>query len=213
MHHAGPFTPPGFEQASLLAPSNVGGSNWSGAVITPDNLVIMNMLDLAVTFKISKDATDRQTGIYGTGLSLFTQPWLSFIGAPCVAPPWNKLIAFDLKTLTTKWEVPLGSIHKLSPIPLPFEINGYGSPGLGSGLATAGGLLFIGATSDSTLRAFDLANGEIRWKHDLPTDAHSGVSSYFYKGRQYIVTTAGVHNQLGRGGGGDYVLAFALESK
>jgi len=88
-------------------------------------------------------------------------------------------------------------------------IDGFGAPGLGSGMLTAGGIFVIGATSDRTLRALDAGSGEVLWQHALPVDAMSGVSTYMVDGRQYIVTTAGGHSQLDRASG-DYIVAFRL---
>ena len=105
--------------------------------------------------------------------------------------------------------MPLGSLHDSGPFPLPFDVNGFGVPGIGSGVATAGGLFVIAGTSDNTIRAFDTSNGELLWSYRMPVDGHSGVSTYEFKGRQYFVTTAGGHEHLGRETG-DYILAFTL---
>ena len=47
------------------------------------------------------------------------------------------------------WEVPLGSIDKMLPVTLPWEMDlSLGTPGAGGPLLTAGGLVFIGYTLD-----------------------------------------------------------------
>ena len=109
-----------------------------------------------------------------------------------------------------RWEVPLGSIHELGPFPLPFHIN-WGTPNLGGGIATAGGLFFIGATMDRQLRAFDTDSGALLWQYTLPNDASATPMTYVYRGRQYVVVNAGGHVMFNRGQG-DYLYAFALET-
>ena len=98
----------------------------------------------------------------------------------------------------------------MGPFPLPFHIN-WGTPNLGGGIATSGGLFFIGATMDRQFRAFDTRTGEVLWQHTLPVDATATPMSYVYEGRQYVVINAGGHAMFDRERG-DYLYAFALES-
>jgi quinoprotein glucose dehydrogenase len=225
IRNEGIFTPPGFGRPSMHMPSDAGGSNWGGAGLTPDNLLLANVMDVAQTLQLipiaelgnevkeKKDAHDYMkmghVKIRDTDYAFVKKPWVSPLGIPCVAPPWNKLVAIDLNTGATQWQVPLGSLHDSGPFTLPFDINGFGVPGIGSGVATAGGLFVIAGTSDNTIRAFDTSNGEMLWSYRMPVDGHSGVSTYEFKGRQYFVTTAGGHEHLGRETG-DYILAFTL---
>ena len=76
-------------------------------------------------------------------------------------------------------------------------------------VATAGGLLFIGATSfDRKFRAFDKRTGALLWETTLPAAGNATPATYAVGGRQFVVIAAG-------GGkspdppGGSYV-AFAL---
>ncbi|MGB3795316.1 MAG: PQQ-binding-like beta-propeller repeat protein [Alteraurantiacibacter sp.] len=66
--------------------------------------------------------------------------------------------------------------------------NTFGGP-----MVTAGGLVFIGATSDGIFRAFDSATGEIVWEERLDYAANTIPMSYRGSdGRQYIaVVSAG----------------------
>ena len=134
----------------------------------------------------------------------------SFFGVPCNAPPWGKLVAVDTAEGTIRWEAPLGSIHEMGPVPLPFHID-WGTPNLGGGIATAGGLFFIGATMDRQIRAFDTETGETLWNYTLPNDASATPMTYMYRGKQYLVINAGGHVMFNRGQG-DYLYAFALET-
>jgi hypothetical protein len=144
----------------------------------------------------------------GTPYTLAVGPLLSPFGMPCTAPPWGKLVAIDLAQGRVAWQVPLGSVHEMGPFPLPWHIN-WGTPNLGGGLVTDGGVFFIGATMDRQFRAFDVQDGRELWSHDLPVDATSTPMGYTYLGRQYVVINAGGHAMYNRGTG-DYLMAFAL---
>ncbi len=221
----GIYTPPGYNRPSMHFPSEAGGANWGGATLTPDNLLVVNMMDLAQTLQLRKTAelengpSDKNSPedyagggyvpIRGSEFAFEKRPWFSMLGLPCVSPPWNKVVAVNLTTGEKRWEVPLGSIHDLAPLPIPFAINGFGAPGIGSGVVTAGNLFVIGATSDRMLRAFSTIDGTELWSHRLPADAMSGVATYRANGKQFFVTTAGGHEFLGRESG-DYIIAFAL---
>jgi quinoprotein glucose dehydrogenase len=96
----------------------------------------------------------------------------------------------------------------MGPVTAPFHID-WGTPNLGGGIATAGGLFIIGATMDRQIRAFDTSTGDTLWKHTLPVDATATPMTYEYRGRQYVVINAGGHHMFARGYG-DYLYAFAL---
>ena len=89
-----------------------------------------------------------------------------------------------------KWEVPLGTVRDLAPIPLPIK---FGTPNLGGPIVTQGGLVFIGAAMDNFLRAFDLETGEELWKGRLPAGGQATPMTYRLgeNGRQFVVIAAG----------------------
>ena len=89
------------------------------------------------------------------------------------------------------------------------EAEPWGSISLGGPLTTAGGLVFIAATRDNHLRAFDIETGALLWKSLLPAGAQSTPMSYEIDRTQYVVVCAGGHGKLGTTLG-DYVMAFAL---
>ena len=86
-----------------------------------------------------------------------------------------------------------------------------GSPNLGGTVATAGGLIFIGATADSRLRAFDSRTGKALWVTELPASAHAAPVRYIGKksGKQFVVIAGGGGGYF-RGKTSDEVVAFAL---
>jgi quinoprotein glucose dehydrogenase len=102
--------------------------------------------------------------------------------------------------------VSLGTTRDQAPWPLWFDL---GAPNLGGPLATAGGLVFIGATTDRFFRAFAAASGEEIWRFRIPYTANSSPITYRLRqnGRQYVVVAAGGH---GWSQPGDALLAFSL---
>lgn len=130
--------------------------------------------------------------------------WLDAEGYPAIKPPWGTLNAVDLNTGELKWKVPLGEYKELTArgIP-PTGTENYGGP-----VVTAGGLIFIGATADETIRAFDKETGRILWQAPLPFGGNATPSTYEVGGRQYVVISAG-GGKSGRPSGG-IIVAFAL---
>ena len=86
---------------------------------------------------------------------------------------------------------------------------GLGAPNLGGSIATASGLVFIGATTDKFLRAFDATSGEEIWTRRLPYTANATPLTYRLspEAKQYVVIAAGGH---GWSEPGDALMAFAL---
>jgi quinoprotein glucose dehydrogenase len=130
--------------------------------------------------------------------------WLDSEGYPAIKPPWGTLNAVDLNTGELKWKVPLGEYKELTArgIP-PTGTENYGGP-----VVTAGGLIFIGATADETIRAFDKETGRVLWQAPLPFGGNATPSTYEVAGRQYVVISAG-GGKSGRPSGG-MIVAFAL---
>jgi quinoprotein glucose dehydrogenase len=142
----------------------------------------------------------------GTPYAIQRAPLFSPLGAPCNKPPWGVLAAIDLNAGEILWEVPLGSTRDQAPFPMWLD---FGSPNIGGPVATGGGVVFIGATTDKFLRAFDAETGEVLWKQRIPFTANATPLTYRVspEGRQYVVVAAGGH---GWSEPGDAIIAFAL---
>ena len=144
--------------------------------------------------------------LHGTPYHLEQGPVMSPMFTPCFAPPFTKLVAVDLQQGAIKWEVTLGTLDKLMPIPLPIK---WGAPSFGGPIVTAGGIVFIGATADSRIRAFNINTGEELWQDELPTGAFSHPMTYVIDGEQYLVVASGGHPFVFRFPG-DSLTAFKL---
>lgn len=130
--------------------------------------------------------------------------WYDRNGYPISAPPWGTLTATDLNTGERLWQVPLGEYPELTAKGIaPTGTDNYGGP-----LVTGSGLLFIAATRDERLRAFDKKTGKILWQTQLPAAGYASPSTYMINGKQYVVIACGGGKLKTKSG--DKYVAFAL---
>jgi quinoprotein glucose dehydrogenase len=135
-----------------------------------------------------------------TGYNRFIDP----DGYPAIKPPWGTLNAIDLVRGERVWQVTLGEYPELVQQGRPpTGTENYGGP-----VVTAGGLVFIAATRDERIRAFDKRTGRMLWQAPLPAGGYATPSTYEVAGRQYVVVAAG-GGKMGTRSGDAYV-AFAL---
>jgi quinoprotein glucose dehydrogenase len=127
-------------------------------------------------------------------------------GYPAVAPPWGTLNAINLDTGKYAWTIPFGEYPELAAKGL----TNTGTENYGGPIVTAGGLLFIGATSfDRKFRAFDKDTGALLWETTLPFAGNATPATYEVDGRQFVVMAAGGGKAPKAPTGATYV-AFAL---
>jgi quinoprotein glucose dehydrogenase len=132
--------------------------------------------------------------------------WDQAKNLPCNQPPWGRLFAINVNTGDIAWQATLGITDSL-----PEGKQNTGRPNIGGSAATAGGLVFIGATDDSRFRAFDSKSGKELWAAKIDAGAHSAPVTYLGKdGKQYVVVTATGGGFLGDRSSADTVIAFAL---
>ncbi|SEP33510.1 PQQ-binding-like beta-propeller repeat protein [Mucilaginibacter sp. OK283] len=108
-------------------------------------------------------------------------------GYPGIKPPWGTLNAVDLTTGKLLWKVPLGEYPELKKKGIP--ITGtelYGGP-----LVTKGGLVFVAATKDEKIHAFDKKTGKMVWEAQLPAAGYATPATYAIDGKQYVVIACG----------------------
>jgi len=222
LRYEGIFTPPS-EQGTLVFPGNLGMFEWGGISVDPNRQVaIANPMALPFVSKLMprgpgnpmeppKDAkgSGTETGIqpqYGVPYGVTLNPFLSPFGLPCKQPAWGYISALDLKTNEVVWKKRIGTVRDSSPLPLPFKM---GMPMLGGPISTAGNVLFIGATADNYLRAYNMSNGDKLWEARLPAGGQATPMTYEVNGKQYVVISAGGHGSFGTKMG-DYIVAYAL---
>ncbi|EEX8936806.1 quinoprotein glucose dehydrogenase [Escherichia coli] len=162
-----------------------------------------------------KDAkgTGTESGIqpqYGVPYGVTLNPFLSPFGLPCKQPAWGYISALDLKTNEVVWKKRIGTPQDSMPFPMPVPVPfNMGMPMLGGPISTAGNVLFIAATADNYLRAYNMSNGEKLWQGRLPAGGQATPMTYEVNGKQYVVISAGGHGSFGTKMG-DYIVAYAL---
>ncbi|MGQ0702677.1 MAG: hypothetical protein ACT4PM_06040 [Gemmatimonadales bacterium] len=83
-----------------------------------------------------------------------------------------------------------------------------GSPNLGGPIVTAGGLVFIAATLDRKIRAFDIETGAELWSAISAGGKATPMTYQGSSGRQYVAIAAGGDGD--RFGKSDRIVVFAL---
>ena len=212
-YNAGPFTPFGYQEegappkSTIQFPGGTGGVNWGGAAADPTTgYVYVNAHDTSLVGWIEA----RRPGLnYGNGVAgtrtpydrgsvngagpyfTFSAPYKDSTGRtlanlPCQRPPWGRLVAVNANTGDIAWESPLGLTEAL-----PEGKQLTGNSGSAGPTVTAGGVVFVGATSDRRLRAFDAKTGKELWATRL--DAQVNANPMTYRGRngkQYVAAIA-----------------------
>ncbi|MGH9371509.1 MAG: pyrroloquinoline quinone-dependent dehydrogenase, partial [Vicinamibacterales bacterium] len=217
LRNEGIFTPPSVK-GTLVLPSNIGGAHWGGVAIDPvRGLAIVPVNRIAAMVQLipregfdleQVRAKEQRLGdeyeynfMHGTPYIMRRRMLLAPSRMPCTPPPFGTLVAIDLATGGRRWEVPLGSLAGLAGPDLAPKVQAdWGSPNLGGPIVTAGGLVFIGATLDRSLRAYDTETGRELWHGDLPASAKATPMSYrLASGEQLVAVAVGGGGPWGSG--------------
>ncbi|MQB41770.1 glucose/quinate/shikimate family membrane-bound PQQ-dependent dehydrogenase [Rhizobium sp. ICMP 5592] len=216
--YEGRYTPPSLE-GSIIYPGNFGTFNWGSVAVDPERQIMFGMPTyLAFTSRLvprseiapkgqgekgSEQGLNRNEGApYG----VYMGPFLGPLGIPCQAPPWGYVAGADLKTGKIAYKLKNGTVHDMTPLPLPFKV---GVPGIGGPIVTKGGVAFLGAAVDNYLRAYDVTTGRQLWEARLPAGGQSTPMTYTAGDKQYVLMVAGGHGSVGTKPG-DYVIAYRL---
>jgi len=214
----GIYTPPSLK-GTVQMPGHNGGANWGSSAINPTKgtfFIVSKELPTFVRIYEPGTAPGRRGGgppagerggragapagpppapavIPGAppGFVAYSSP-VNFMntyanGLSAIGPPWSQLTAYDLNTGTILWQVPNGEMPGLP--------GGKTEPGSfaprGGIAATAGGLLFIGTSSDRKVRAYDQDTGKVLWSMDVPAAVEGVPTVYEVGGRQFVVFCVG----------------------
>jgi len=234
-HYTGAYTAPQLDKPYIEYPGYNGGSDWGSAAVDPRRGVVIANYNLTPNYDrllTRKQADDRK--IYAVGDPRATGKggaegagpqegapfaidvnagWLMPTGMLCKQPPYGGIRAFDLKTGKTLWDHAFGDARNNGPFGIPSMLPiTIGTPNNGGPAVTAGGLIFIAATTDNQFRAIDIKTGKTLWQTTLPAGGQANPMIYEQNGKQYVVIMAGGHHFM-KTTEGDYLIAYALPDK
>jgi quinoprotein glucose dehydrogenase len=233
--YKGVYTPPESAQPSVQYPAYNGGSDWGGIAIDPRRgIVVANYNTMAnynrLVPRVEADKRGwkpRDEGGGGKGAKAQGDPqegtpyailvnggWrLALTKLPCTQPPFGGIRAIELATGRTLWDRPFGDGRNNGPFGLHMHLPvPIGTPNNGGAAVTAGGLVFVAATTDNQLRAIDIDTGETLWQDTLPAGGQATPMVYAIDGREFVVVTAAGHHFM-ETAEGDYVIAYALPNR
>jgi quinoprotein glucose dehydrogenase len=213
----GRFTPPSVRGTATF-PATVGGVEWGGGAIDPTtNTYVVNSNDVIQVYTLVPRAEAEKTlkgkskgpgGLFsqmGSPYAFKIENFLNMWGMPCWAPPYGTLSSYDMNTGKLNWKKPFGQVQKWGF----YMPESWGSVTIGAPVITKSGLVFIGASMDSRVRAIDLKSGNVLWKAIVDAPAVAQPAVYTYKGKQYVVFAAGGNGIL-TPRLADQLVAFAL---
>ena len=162
-----PARQPGTNKRAEFCPSHWGGKNWPPIAYSPDTRMIYipaneNLCSSMIGKPVSYVAGKSFTGASNT---LTIAPGAEHIG---------EVQAWHIDTGARVWT------HTFAQ-----------SPNWGPMLATGGGLVFSGGTSDRMFRAFDAATGKVLWQTQTQSGVIGQPSSFTVDGTQYIAVQSG----------------------
>jgi len=211
LYNDGPFTPWPYHEAgsppksAIQFPGMTGGVNWGGTATDPNSgYVFLQSHDNSLVGWMEKTqpgayygrGTEGSNLPFDRGSIVGPGPYHSFsvtmtgidgqVGVwPCQKPPWARLIAVNANTGEIAWQVPLGLVEGL-----PKDKQNAGAAGSAGPMVTAGGLVFIGATTDRRFRAFASKTGQELWVAKLDKNANANPMTYQGKNKQYVAVVA-----------------------
>ena len=146
--------------------------------------------------QISVDRRNRAATSTEVPFAIDMNPFLSFAGLPCQAPPWGYVAGLDLAAGKKVWEHKNSTIRDETILSLPFKM---GVPSPGGPIAAAGGIASMVAAIDNYVRASDTQTGKVLWRAQLPAGGRATLMSYrsTASGRPFVVVAPGGHDSLG----------------
>jgi len=196
-YNAGPYTPNGLTK-TVVFPGPNGGPNWGGGSFDPklgyffvnshnDGTIATMVAQTPAKEpppRVNKAGDTSQMPYVRRNTGAITNP---ATGWPCQSPPWGEFMAINVNTGDIAWRIPFGRVDALEAK----GIMNTGSFNIGGSVATASGLVFIGASSDQRFHAYESKTGRLLWETKLPDAAQSNPITFLGKnGKQYVVIDA-----------------------
>ena len=155
------------KRADNICPSHWGGKNWPPIAFSPKTRMIYipaneNLCDTITGAKVAYEAGSR---FIGATTALVLAPGADHIG---------EVQAWNVDTGMRAWTHTYPTSTNWGPM-----------------LATGGGLVFSGGTSDRKLHAFDAATGALLWEFPTNSGIIGPPASYTIDGTQYIAVQSG----------------------
>lgn len=230
--YQGMYTPPTSDRYWIQYPGYNGGNDWGSIAIDAERgLIIANYnnmpnhnrlvpreeADAAGLAPIYESEGQGETVLGEAGPQIgapyaidVNAGWRMFTGLLCKQPPYGGIRAIDLATGETVWDRPFGQALNNGPFGIPSMLPiDIGTPNNGGPVVTAGGLIFVAATTDNLIHAIDVESGETLWTDKLPGGGQTTPIVYEQDGRQFVVIAPGGHHFM-ETPVSDAVIAYAL---
>ena len=230
--YQGMYTPPTTDQHWIQYPGYNGGNDWGSIAIDAQRgLIIANYNDMpnhnrlvpreeadaAGLAPIYESEGQGETALGEAGPQIgapyaidVNAGWRMFTGLLCKQPPYGGIRAIDLATGETVWDRPFGQALNNGPFGIPSMLPiDIGTPNNGGPVVTAGGLIFVAATTDNLIHAIDVESGETLWTDKLPGGGQTTPIVFEQDGRQFVVIAPGGHHFM-ETPVSDAVIAYAL---
>jgi alcohol dehydrogenase (cytochrome c) len=162
-----PARQPGTGKQAEFCPSHWGGKNWPPIAFSPKTRMVYvpaneNLCTTAIGNPVTYSAG---RGFTGTTVTMTIAPGADHIG---------EVQAWNVDTGARVWTHTFTSSINWGPI-----------------LATGGGLVFSGGTSDRLFRAFDASSGAVLWEFPTNSGVIGQPSSFSVAGKQYVAVQSG----------------------
>jgi quinoprotein glucose dehydrogenase len=198
------FTPPGFNQVTVMFPGTGGGVNWGGGAFDRANgNYVVNITNQGSLLFLAEAPDGRLV------IPVSVNSWFADVrngGMQCQKGPWGELVAVNVSTGDIAWRTTLGVTDRLPP-----DKRLTGRPNVGGPIATAGGLIFIAASDDARFRAFEAKTGRLVWETELEASGHATPLTYLgADGRQYVSLVATGGSYIGSPNTSDTLVTYAL---
>ena len=191
-HTAEPYQPPDPEKWTIMTPGGAGGIDWGGLSVNPQTgWAFSNVTNIPTMAMVTQGTASGRGAVAGNNGWRFSSGYKRFAdlnGRPCAPGPYGELVGINLATGKVGWRVPLGDLSD----EYGAGAKGYGAPNIGPSLATGGGLVLLGTTSDNRFHIFDQKNGKELATIKMAASSTAAPLTYVGKdGRQYVVVAAG----------------------